>query len=134
MGNIAVIYASGLTKNTKKIAEYIARAANADIFNLKELSTLNVTEYDTIVFGTGIHAGKPYSAVVQFLEKNKSNLTEKRLYLFITCMYDGEKGDKQCAAVSQKLGLSEAVYFTKKSPANALGIPNAVDEFIARFK
>ncbi len=135
MGNIAVIYATGLTKNTKTIAEYIARRLGADIFNLKELSTLNLEGFDTIVFGTGIHAGKPYAPLVKFLENNKETLNEKRLYLFLTCMYNGEKGDKQCAAVSEKLGLSDAVYFNKKSAEkNESGIPTAVDDFIARLQ
>ena len=86
MGRTAVIYATGMTKNTKKAAEYIAKKLGADIFNLKEITIINVSEYDTIVFGTGIHAGKPYKPLVDYLEKNRDSLAQKNLSLFIECM------------------------------------------------
>ena len=134
MGRIAVIYATGMTKNTKKVAEYIARNTGADIFNLKEITQINMSEYDRIVFGTGIHAGKPYKPLVDFVEKNKGQLSGKRLHLFLECMYNGEKGDKQLEAVSQQLGISDAVYFNKKADEmNEAGFPKAVDDFIARL-
>lgn len=134
MGKIAVIYATGMTKNTKKVAEYIARKVDADIFNLKEITKINTSEYDTIVFGTGIHAGKPYKQVVEFLDNNRDALAQKKLYLFIECMYNGEKGDKQCEAVSQQLGIPKAVYFNKKADEmNEAGFPKAVDDFIAEL-
>lgn len=134
MGRIAVIYATGMTKNTKKVAEYIAKSTGADIFNLKEITQINMSEYDRIVFGTGIHAGKPYKPLVDFVEMNKGQLSGKRLHLFLECMYNGEKGDKQLEAVSQQLGISDAVYFNKKADEmNEAGFPKAVDDFISRL-
>lgn len=134
MGKTAVIYATGITKNTKKFAEYIARKIGADIFNLKEITIINVSEYDTIVFGTGIHAGKPYKPLVDYLEKNRDSLAQKNLSLFIECMYNGEKGDKQCEAVAQQLGIQKAVYFNKKADEmNEAGFPKAIDDFIAEL-
>lgn len=134
MGKIAVIYATGMTKNTKKVAEYIARRTGADIFNLKEITMINTSEYDTIVFGTGIHAGNPYKPLVEFLDNNRNSLAQKKLYLFIDCIYSGEKGDKQCENVSQKLGIPKAVYFNKKADEmNEAGFPKAVDDFIAEL-
>ena len=132
MGRTAVIYATGMTKNTKKVAEYIARQVGADIFNLKEITMINLSEYDTVVFGTGIHAGKPYKQVVEFIDRNKDVLMQKRQFLFIECMYNGEKGDAQRDAVSQELGIKDAVYFNKKADEmNEAGFPKAVDDFIA---
>ncbi len=134
MGRTAVIYATGMTKNTKKAAEYIAKKLGADIFNLKEITIINVSEYDTIVFGTGIHAGKPYKPLVDYLEKNRDSLAQKKLSLFIECMYNGEKGDKQCEAVAQQLGIQRAVYFNKKADEmNEAGFPKAIDDFIAEL-
>ncbi len=134
MGRTAVIYATGLTKNTKKVAEYIAKKIGADIFNLKEITLINLTEYDTVIFGTGIHAGKPYKQVVEFIDKNKDALMQKKQYLFIECMYNGEKGDAQRDAIAQELGIKNAVYFNKKdNEMNEAGFPKAVDEFIARL-
>ncbi len=134
MGKTAVIYATGLTKNTKKVAEYIARKIDADIFNLKEITMINVTEYDTIVFGTGIHAGKPYKRLVEYIDRNKVSFIQKRLFLFIECMYNDEKGNRQCNAVAEQLGIQKAVYFNKKSDEmNEAGFPKAVDDFIAKL-
>lgn len=132
MGKSAVIYATGMTKNTKKVAEYIAKKTDSDIFNLKEITLINMDDYDSIIFGTGIHAGKPYKPLVEFLEKNKDNLNGKKLHLFIECMYNGEKGDKQRDAVAEMLGIHNAVYFNKKAEEmNDAGLPAAVDDYIA---
>ncbi len=130
MGNTAIIYASGMTKNTMKVAKYISKRAGTDIFNLKQLTKIDLSGYDTVVFGTGIHAGKPYKPVVDFIEANRAVLADKRLRLFIVCMYDGEKGDNQCVAVSDMLGIPDAVYFNKKADEmNEAGFPKAVDDF-----
>lgn len=134
MGSTAVIYATGLTKNTKAVADYIAKSIGADVFNLKQLTKINMTGYDTIVFGTGIHAGKPYKPLVQFISDNQDALVGKKLYLFITCMYNEEKGEKQRDAVAQQLGIHKAVYFNKKGgEMNSAGLPAAVDDFIAQL-
>ena len=134
MGKSAVIYATGITKNTKNVAEYIAKKTGSDVFNLKEITLINMDEYDSIIFGTGIHAGKPYKPLVEFLDKNKDNLNGKKLHLFIECMYNGEKGDKQRDAVAEMLGIHDAVYFNKKAEEmNDAGLPAAVDDYIARL-
>lgn len=131
---IAIIYATGFTKHTKEVADYMARELKADIFNLKQITKINMTDYDTVLFGTGVHAGKPYKPLVEFLEANRDNLAGKRTYLFIECMYNEEKGDAQCAKIAEQLGISDAVYFnTKGCEMNEAGFPVAVDEFIARL-
>ena len=130
----AVIYATGITKNTKKLAEYIAKSTGAEIFNLKEITKIDVSGFDEIIFGTGIHAGKPYEPVREFIDNNKEALADKKLFLFISCMYNDEKGDKQCETVSNEFGISDAVYFNKKAEEmNEAGFPAAVDEFIKRL-
>ena len=131
---IAVIYATKLTKHTKAAAEYIAKRLGADIFNLKDLTRIDISGYDTIIFGTGIHAGKPYKPVVEFIQNNKDALEEKRKFLFIECMYNGEKGEAQRAKVSEELGISDSVFFnTKSEKMNEAGFPEEIDEFISRI-
>ena len=130
----AVIYATGMTKNTKKMATYIAGKIGADIFNLKEITKIDISGYDEIVFGTGVHAGKPYKQVKEFIEENKEALAGKKLFLFISCMYNDEKGDKQCETISNDFGISNAVYFNKKADEmNDAGFPAAVDNFISKL-
>lgn len=134
MGSTAVIYATGPTKNTKAVADYIAKSIGADVFNLKQLTKINMTGYDTIVFGTGIHFGSPYKSLAQFIADNQDALAGKRLFLFITCMYNEEKGDKQRDAVAEQLGIHKVVYFNKKGgEMNSAGLPAAVDDFIAQL-
>ena len=130
----AVIYATGMTKNTKKLAEYIAKSIGAEIFNLKEITKIDVSGFDEIIFGTGIHAGKPYKPVKEFIENSKESLAGKKLFLCISGMYNDEKGDRQCETVSNDFGISDAVYFNKKAEEmNEAGFPAAVDEFIKRL-
>lgn len=129
----AIIYATGMTKHTKAVADYMARQLKADVFNLKEITKIDLKDFDTVVFGTGIHAGKPYKQVVEFIANNKDTLASKKLHLFIDCMYNGEKGDKQRDRIAEELGISDAVYFNNKGEMNEAGVPVAVDEFIARL-
>ena len=71
---------------------------------------------------------------MEFVDKNKDALVQKKLYLFIECMYNGEKGDAQRDAVAQQLGIQKAVYFNKKAEEmNEAGFPKAVDDFIAEL-
>lgn len=131
----AIIYATGMTKHTKQVADYMARQLKADIFNLKDITRIDMKDYDTVIFGTGVHAGKPYKPVREFLEANRQALAGKRLVLFIECMYNGEKGDAQRDRIAEELGIPEAVYFNSKGDEmNEAGLPKAVDEFLARLR
>lgn len=124
-----------MTKHTKAVADYMARELKADVFNLKDITRIDMKDYDTVVFGTGIHAGKPYKQLVEFLEKNRQSLEGKRVRLFIECMYNGEKGDAQRDKVAEQLGIKDAVYFNAKGcEMNEAGVPKAVDEFIAGLR
>ena len=135
MSDVVVLYASGVTKNTEKIAKYIGKKADADLFDLKAVSLVDLKEYKTVVFGTGIHAGKPYKQVAGFIKNNKPQFEGKDVKLFICCMYNDEKGSSQCARVSKELGIPDAVFFNKKEKEmNEDGFPSSVDHFIERLR
>jgi len=125
----AVIFASKLGK-TRKIAEYIAKGLKADLFDLKKQTIIDISEYDHIIFGTGIHAGKPYKPLVEFLEKNKEQLLKKKTSLFLSCMLDDMKGTKQLETVSRDLKIRDAFFFHGKGDKNDAGMEKSVDEFI----
>ncbi len=134
MATTAVIYSTGMTKNTKKLGDYIASKIGADRFNLKDITKIDISGYDRIIFGTGVHAGKPYKEVKEFIDANKDALAGKTLKLFISCMYKDEKGNKQCKAISEQFGIPDAVYFNKKAEEmNEAGFPKAVDDYIAKL-
>ena len=130
----AVIYATGLTKNTQPLASYIAKKAGADIFNLKDLMRLDLSGYDEIVFGTSVHGAAADKLVMDFVEQNKDVLAAKKLHLFVLTKSTGEKAEQECAAMAQLLGIPEAVCFPKKSEeTNDAGLPAVVDDFVAKL-
>lgn len=51
MNNIAVVYQSHYG-TTKKYAEWIAQALDADLLNRKKVSVSELSQYGTIIFGT----------------------------------------------------------------------------------
>ena len=133
MASKAVLYTSGLGK-TRKIANYIAKGLNADVFDLKKQMSVDISRYDHIIFGTGIHAGKPYGALVDFLAKNKDQLHGKKMSLFLSCMYDGEKGEAQLKNVSSELGINDAFFFHGKGEKNGEKMEKSVDTFIEEMR
>lgn len=134
MGRSAVLYAPGISKNTKRLADYIAKRTDSDIFNLKEFTLIDVSEYDKLIFGTAVLLGKPQKPLVEFLEKNKDNFNGKKLYLFLDGVGDDEKGEKLRDSIAESLGIHDAVSFSKKSEEmNDAGFPAAVDDYIARL-
>jgi Flavodoxin len=133
MTDKAVVYASKLGK-TRKTGDYIACELNADKFDLKKQKVIDLSEYSQIIFGTGIMAGKPYSALVEFISNNKAQLKGKKLTLFICCKHDEEKGKAQCENVSKILEIPHAVFFTGKVETTDEGFNTDVDEFIKEMK
>jgi len=133
MTNKAIIFSSGLGK-TRKIATYVAKGLNADVFDLKKQKTINLSEYKHVIFGTGIHAGKPYGALVEFLNNNKDQLSGKKKSLFLSCMYNDEKGEAQLKKVSGELDISDAFFFSGKGEKNDEKMEKSVDDFIEEMR
>jgi len=127
----AVIFASKLGK-TRKTATHIAHSLGADLFDLKKQTIIDIGEYDHIIFGTGITAGKPSGAVVKFIDEHKKELASKRRSLFITCVMDGENGTAQCERVSKTLDIADSIFFPGKR--NKDGCSEIVDKYIATLK
>lgn len=129
MTKVAIVYASKLGK-TRKTAKHIANELKADSFDLKKQTVINLSEYEHIIFGTGIRAGKPYRSLIEFLNNNKDQLKGKKESLFLCCKFDAEKGDEQLRKVSDELGIKDAFYFTNRGEKNEEGVESGVDEFI----
>ena len=128
MTKTAVVFASGITHNTKTVAEYISGNIDSDLFDLKAVDP-DISSYDNVVIGTGIHAGKIYKQVEAFVRKNKDVLAKKNVSLFLMCLYNDSKGDRQLKAISDKLGIEDSRYFNMRDAPKG-GVPPAVDDFI----
>ncbi len=94
--NTAIIYG---TKHgsTHKCANTLANelGANTKLYNLETEAEVNLSEYDTIIIGGSIHAGAINKNVKKFIDKNIGILTEKKVGLYLCCMYEGDKALEQ---------------------------------------
>ncbi len=133
MSDTAIIYSSFAGK-TRKVANYIAGKLNADIFDLKVQSNIDLSGFSRVIIGTGVHAGRPYSRVTKFIEDNRSELNDKEVVLFISCMYNGERAENQCSDITKDYDLSNSVFFSTRSEKNEAGLSKDVDVFIERMK
>ena len=121
----AVIYSSK-TGNTKKVAEYIAQKIGAELINVKECN--NISGYDRIILGCGVYAGKPAKVMRQFVENNKDKLSGASL--FVTCLYNDEKGAKQLETIANSFGIADAIFFDKAK--KQIGVEGSkLEEYIA---
>ncbi|MFC1538496.1 flavodoxin domain-containing protein [Candidatus Latescibacterota bacterium] len=66
-----------------------------DILNVKKQSQINLSQYDTVIIGGSIHAGKIQKSIRKFCQKNLSILKSKKIGLYICCMEEGEKATQQ---------------------------------------
>ncbi len=121
-----------MTKGNIPIAKYISKSAGTDIFNLKDLSKLNLEAYDTIIFGTANNGGKADKMVAEFVQNNQDVLGNKRKFLYVLCAKNDEKNQEQAQAIAEELGVSDAFIIPKKEEEmNEAGFPATADEFIA---
>jgi len=68
---------------------------DTDLVNLRNKRRVDISVYDTVIIGGSIHAGMIQKRVRKFCEKNKEMLLQKRLGLYLCCMYEGETAEKQ---------------------------------------
>jgi len=113
----ALIYTTGLLKTNMPLAKHIAKEAKTDIFNLKDLSRLNLEAYDTIIFGTANHGGKPDQPVLDFANANADVLKKKKLMLYVVVSDMGEKSIQQADAIAETMGIPGPVCLPKKGEA-----------------
>lgn len=114
----AVIYASKFG-NTKKTAEYIANKIGGEAIEVSD--DLDISKYDKIILGTGIYAGKPAKSMTSFVNKNKGKLSGSSL--FVSCMYNDDKGAKQLEKIASEMGIADAIFFNK--PKKQIGVADS---------
>ena len=68
---------------------------DTDLVNLRNKRKFDIRRYDTIIIGGSIHAGMIQKRVRKFCERNKEKLLQKRLGLYLCCMYEGDAAEKQ---------------------------------------
>jgi menaquinone-dependent protoporphyrinogen IX oxidase len=81
MKKVLVIYFSKYGF-TKKYAEWIATALNGDIYDIKNIKQSILNNYDTIILGSALYAGKIKG--IDIIINNYEGIKNRRLVLF-TC-------------------------------------------------
>lgn len=81
---------------TEKCAKLLAEkmAGEVDLCNLKEGNNLDLAQYDKVVIGGSIYAGKIQKEVTHFCTQHKGLLLRKKLGLFICGMLK-EKAEEE---------------------------------------
>ncbi|MFA8436028.1 MAG: flavodoxin domain-containing protein [Marinifilaceae bacterium] len=83
---------------TEKVVNYVASKLsdpNVEIINLKEHAHPKIDSFDTLLIGGSIHFGGLQKHLIKFCAHNKNKLLGKRIGLFLCCMYNGERAQKQ---------------------------------------
>lgn len=97
MGNTLIVYASD-HGTVEKCARELFRLVDGkvDMCNLNQRTFLpDLSTYDAIIVGGSIHSGKIQDVIATFCDKHLDLLADKRIGLFINCIYSGVKAEKQ---------------------------------------
>lgn len=98
MNNTLIVYASrhGTTSEyARKLLKLLDGNVDLCFLNERANSLPDFSIYNTIVIGGSIHYGKNSKSVIKFVNDNLELLKTKRLGLFVTCHFEGEKALKQ---------------------------------------
>ncbi|MDW7675782.1 MAG: flavodoxin domain-containing protein [Bacillota bacterium] len=79
--------------STEKCAKTIAIKISGavDLCNLKSETPKDLSQYDKVIIGSSIYVGKAQKEVTQFCLDNVDLLRQKKLGLYICCMFTEER-------------------------------------------
>ena len=82
---------------TEKAAELIRDLLPDEVIsvNLENDEAPPLDQFDTVIIGGSIRIGKIQRRIRKFCEKNLDSLLQKRIGLYICCMYEGDKAREQ---------------------------------------
>jgi len=93
---IAIIYG---TRHgcTDKCAHTLANEieTNTTLINIDVIADTNLSEFDTIIIGGSVHLGIFNKKIKKFIDKNLDQLLNKKLGLFLCCLFDGDSALNQ---------------------------------------
>ncbi len=122
--NAAVVYFSR-TGNTKKLAEEIAQAINAPIFDVAATEPSKVAEFDLLVFGTPVEGASPTKEARTFLD-SMSEVSGKKAIVFNTCrLFGNSRTNKALEKALKAKGYETVLAASKKVKANQ--VPDYTD-------
>ena len=95
----------------KKAAEKLGEAFGdgAEVNDIRSITKIDIADFDRIIIGGSIHAGRIQKDVRNFIQNNLAQLLEKQIGLYICCMEEGERADKEFTNVFPKQLIDHAV-------------------------
>lgn len=81
----------------ERIAERVREnlSVPCDLFDLKSTPSPPIEQYDVVLTGGSIYAGRIRPQVTRFCERHQNDLLARRVGLFISCLFDQERGEQQ---------------------------------------
>jgi len=134
MAGTAIIFASSIGGHVRAASENLAKVLDADVFDLKKQSDIELSGYTKVILGTGVHAGRPYSKMNTFINTHREEIDSRNPSLFICCMYKGEKGANQASKVGQGYLISDVSFFPDSSEKDENGLSIEMRAFVERMK
>lgn len=92
----AIIFSTshGTTEKVAEEMKILLGDEKAQLFNLKKDKNFDITEYEQVILGGSIHAGRIQKRIKDFYEKHTRELLERKLGLFLCCMF-ADKAEEQ---------------------------------------
>ena len=90
----AIFYASVHHGNTKKVAEAMAEALSADLYDVTKPVEADLSGYDLIGFASGIYYSNMHKAIRKFAEETEFRPGQK-VFLVCTCGMDSKDVTKK---------------------------------------
>ena len=110
--SLIAIYASS-RGNTKAVAEYIASKTGGKAVDVANAASEDLSSYDTIVIGGRVWAGSVPKELVEYVKNNKEVISQKKSAFYVCCIYNDEKGQKQCDKLAGEMGIENHAFFNK---------------------
>lgn len=77
-----IVYCSEYNKNTEKIARIFANKTDCDLISIRDISDINIENYNLIGFGSGVYKESLSPKLYKLV--NKLNLKSKSVFVFST--------------------------------------------------
>lgn len=83
--------------STKTCAEKIKNQLknDVDLVDIKKQKNPEINDYTTIIIGGSMYAGRIQKQIKKFCTANINNLLQKKIGLYICCMYEGNQAEQQ---------------------------------------
>jgi flavodoxin len=77
-----IIYCSDYKKNTEKVARIFAEKTHCELINIRDISDINIENYDIIGFGSGVYRENLSPKLFRLVDKLE--LRGKKVFVFST--------------------------------------------------